>query len=56
MSQSDQVIESMVRSVMALGATVEYAEKFRETLYALTKLSVAEHAHDVAAAAGKIKH
>lgn len=56
MATSDAVIDELIDAVGALGADKQFREDFREAMYALTRLAVAEHITAVEQAEGHLRH
>jgi hypothetical protein len=56
MTTSDQVIDDIVGSVARLGAPDDFVSLLRISLFALSKLSIAEHQFQMDAAEGMYRH
>ncbi len=56
MATSDNVIDDLVDAVAALGADKQFREDFREAMYALTRVAIAEHIAAVEQAEGQFRH
>jgi len=56
MATSEAVIDELVDAIAALGADKQFREDFREAMYALTRLAIAEHITAVELAEGTLRH
>jgi hypothetical protein len=56
MATSDDVIDELIEGVAALGADKQFRESFREAMYALTRVAIAEHISAVEKAEGQLRH